>query len=105
MAERITGRSVHPTAVQGGNSHTVIGGTLVQFLGYIEQAYRGFMPQHRSGGTLGELHICTMNDVDRRSMHLARDQLHQHNCYLLRQSLQDFARFVDTNVPNNLPPL
>jgi len=104
-AGRITGMSIHPTAVQGGTSYTVIGGTLVvqfrsgdsaldlQFLGYVEQAYAGFTPQHRSGGTLNELHIYTMNNVGGISMYLARLQLHRDDCYLLRQSVQDFARF------------
>lgn len=111
-AGRITGTSVHPVTVQGGTSYAVIGWTLVfqfrsgdpaldlQFLGCVEQAYAGFMPQHRSGGTLGKLHAYKMKNVSRISMYLARDQLHRHDCYLLRQTAQDYARSVDTNVPD-----
>lgn len=114
-AERITGTSVHPTALQGGTSFTVIGGTLVvqfrpgesaldlQLLQCVEQAYAGFVPQHRSGGKLGELHIYTMDDVGGISMYLARDQLHQHDCHLLRQTLQDYARFVDVLILDTCP--
>lgn len=61
------------------------------------------MPQHRSGGTLGKLHTCKMNNVSGISMYLARDQLHRHDCYLLRQTAQDYARSVDTNVPDTYP--
>lgn len=108
-AARITGTSVHPTTVQGGTSYTVIGGPLVvqfrcdnsaldlQLLECVEQACGGFTPQHKSGGTLGKLHIYTMTDVGGISMYLARDQLHQDDCYLLRQTLQDYAKSVDTN--------
>ncbi|KAK7686443.1 hypothetical protein QCA50_010667 [Cerrena zonata] len=104
-AERITGVSVHPTPVQGGGSYTVIGGTLVvqfrsgedaldlQFLGYIEQAYAGFVPERRSNGTLGKLHVYTMNDMGGISMYLARERLFRDDCHLLRQTLQDYARF------------
>ncbi|KAI9822089.1 MAG: hypothetical protein M1826_000549 [Phylliscum demangeonii] len=115
-AGRITGTSVHPATVQGGASYTVVGGSLVvqfrhaaldlQFLACVEQAYAGFMPQHRSGGTLGKLHIYTMNNVGGISMYLARDQLHRHDCYLLRQTLQDYARFFASawhHTPEGMP--
>lgn len=53
--------------------------------------------------TLVKLHIYTMNNVGGISMYLARDQLHRHDCYLLRQTVQDYARSVDTSVPDTYP--
>lgn len=106
-AERITGTSVHPTALQGGSSYTVAGGTVIvqfrapdsaldlQLIECFEQAYAGFTPHHSDSGKLGELHIYTMNNINGISMYLAREQLQRDDCYLMRQTLDDYARFVD----------
>ncbi|KAJ4864703.1 hypothetical protein T069G_01233 [Trichoderma breve] len=86
-AERITGEPVKPTAVQGGCSYTVItesGSLVIQFrssdsaldLGFlqdIEQAYKGFVPHHESVG-----------------------KLHANDCFLLKRTLKDYARFFSS---------
>ncbi|KAL6795522.1 hypothetical protein J3E68DRAFT_404522 [Trichoderma sp. SZMC 28012] len=109
-AVRITGESVHPTAVQGGCSYTVVtesGSLVVQFrhsdsaldldfLQDIEQAYKGFVPHHESVGKVGELHVYRMNNVGGVAMYLARDQLHANDCLLLKKTLQDYARFFSS---------
>ncbi|KAF5017336.1 hypothetical protein F66182_10745 [Fusarium sp. NRRL 66182] len=119
-AERITGGSVQPAPVQGGASYTVLAddGTLVvQFragrsaldldlVGYIKQTYGSFVPRHDIAGRLGELHVYTMDNVGGVAMYLARERLHQHNCYLLRQTVQDFASFFASawhNTPSSMP--
>ncbi len=111
-AEQCIGGSVHPAPVQGATSYTVVadddaaGGFVVQFraddfaldLGFlarVEQAYRPFMPHHQHIGIKGGLHLYTIDNVGGKAMYLAADQLHWNNCYLLRQTLQDFARSVD----------
>ncbi|KAF3072516.1 hypothetical protein CFAM422_005394 [Trichoderma lentiforme] len=118
-AVRITGESVHPTAVQGGCSYTVVteGGSLVvqfrrsdsaldlDFLQDIEQAYKGFVPHHESVGKIGKVHIYRMNNVGGVAMYLARDQLHANGCLLLRKTLQDYARFFSSawwNTPQTM---
>lgn len=107
-AQRIAGGSIQPTPVQGGGSYTVLAddGTLVvQFragrspldldlLGYVKETYGGFVPRTETAGRLGELHVYTMNNVGGVAMYLAREQLHQNNCCLLRQTVRDFARSV-----------
>ena len=111
-AERILSRRVRPAPVQGSTSYTVVpiddGGEYVvqyrasdssldlDFLRYIEQTYGRFVPHHWDSGKLDKLHIYTMDNVGGVSVYLALDQLHGDHCYLLRQTLQDFARFVDT---------
>jgi len=109
-AKRITGTSVRSTALQGGTSYTVVGGAVIvqfraadyaldlQLLECAEQAYVGYTPDHESVGKLGELHIYTMNDISGVSMYLARVQLKQNDCYLMQQTLQDYARFGDTSI-------
>ncbi|KAK2746847.1 hypothetical protein FQN57_002889 [Myotisia sp. PD_48] len=106
-AERITGvSSIRPTAVQGGNSYTVIAGTKVvqfretvqdlQLLKCCEEVYAGFTPQYESAGKLGNAHIYVMNDVGGISMYLARGQLPENNCELLQKTLQEYARLVNS---------
>ncbi|KAK2597378.1 hypothetical protein QQS21_006002 [Conoideocrella luteorostrata] len=107
VAERITGGSIHPAPVQGLSSYTVLssnGAFVVQFraalsplnldrLKYIQQTYGRFVPRHGISGRLKELHVYTMYNVGGIPMYIARDQLHQHHGHLLRQTVQDFARF------------
>jgi hypothetical protein len=114
-AERITGGSIQPAPVQGGASYTVLandGVLVVQFrtgrsaldldlFGYIKRTYGSFVPRHEITGRLGELHVYTMYNVGGVAMYLARDRLHQHNCYLLHQTVQDFAMSVDANAPRS----
>lgn len=103
-AERITGESPKPTLVQGASSYTVISGNYaIQFragsspldlelLSYIQKAYAGFVPKTSDSGKLGELHIYKMEIVGGVSLYLARDSLRENDCFLLRQTLRDFAR-------------
>ena len=109
-AARITNGLVHPSAVQGGTSYTVVSTTttgmiVVQFrradsafdlelLGYAQEAYANFMPRHEMAGNFDKLLVYTMNDVGGISMYLARDKLFKNNFSLLRETVKDFARFV-----------
>ncbi|KAI1180364.1 hypothetical protein F4777DRAFT_529966 [Nemania sp. FL0916] len=117
-AERITGASASPSAVQGGTSYTVVAGeSVVQFradrsaldlqlLGCVEQAYAGFVPHHLHSGQEGNLHIYTMNNIGGISMYLARDQLRRDNCRLLQRTLEDYAKFFASawhNTPEETP--
>lgn len=52
------------------------------------------MPWHRSAGSLRELHIYSMPNVKGVSVYLARSSLYKIDCFLLRQTLTDFARYV-----------
>lgn len=104
-AQRLTGSSVSPTPSQGGSSYTVeSGGLVVQFrppnsrldidmLQMIESAYHGFVPRHEEQGQFGDLHVYTMNNMGGTCMYLARDDLLRNDCYLLRFTLDDYARF------------
>ena len=112
-AEQITGTSVYTTSLQGGDSYTVVSSDEtcvvqfragysaldIDFLGCIEQAYDGFTPRHQFVSNLGELHVYTMGNVGGVSMYLARDKLNENNFSLLKYTVKDFARYVDTNVP------
>jgi hypothetical protein len=71
-------------------------------VGYIKQIYGNFVPRHEISGRLGELHVYKMDNVGGIAMYLAREQLLQHNCRLLRQTVQDFAMSVDANVSSPL---
>lgn len=111
-AERIAGEPGHPATVQGGTSYTFVTETFaIQFrkacaildldlLKHVEQAYAGFTPHHASAGKLGNVYVYKMNNVSGISMYLARSQLHAHGCYLLQQTLRDYARCVDTLIPS-----
>jgi len=115
-AIRITGTSVHTTALQGGQSYTVLNSDetrVVQFragyaaldmgfLGHIEQAYVRFTPHHEPIGKLGQLHVYTMLNVGGVSMYLAREALNRNNFSLRKYTVQDFARYVDPSVPHAL---
>jgi hypothetical protein len=104
-AERIAGGSIQPAPVQGGASYTVLandGALVVQFragrsaldldlLGHVQRTYGSFVPRHEMAGRLGDLHVYTMDNVGGVATYLARERLHQHDCYLLRQTVQDFA--------------
>ncbi|KAK6520034.1 hypothetical protein TWF506_000325 [Arthrobotrys conoides] len=118
MAETITGYSVIPTNVQGGNSYTLdVGEFVIQsrdasspldigFLGYVEQVYTGLMPHHESLGKLGHLHVYQMRKVYGVSMYLARNQLHSDNYHPLRKTLRDYAKFFASawyNTPIEMP--
>ncbi len=105
FAEEITGELPTATPLQGGSSYTlVVGGEFVvqfraengaldlEFLHHVETAYEGFMPCHTDLGKLGNLHVYKMSIVGGVSMYLARSSLYADECYLLRQTLTDFAR-------------
>ncbi|ATY62491.1 kinase-like domain [Cordyceps militaris] len=108
-AEKIAGQSVTATLSQGGSSYTVEGGqVVVQFrlpssdldmdlLKSIEQAYRGFAPQHEYRGRLGQARVYSMNNMGGICMYLARTELQSDNYHLLRVTLDDYARLVDFN--------
>lgn len=94
---------MHPDTVQGGD-------VIVQFrvpvsildmdlTQSIEQAYYGFVPRHEYQGQLGPVHIYTMNNIGGTCMYLARTELQSNNYYLLRFTLDDYARHVEN------PPL
>ncbi|KAK3998380.1 hypothetical protein QBC44DRAFT_363917 [Cladorrhinum sp. PSN332] len=97
--------SVTATPSQGGSSYTVEGGNVVvQFrvphstldmdlLQSIEQTYQGFVPHHEYQGQLGQLSVYTMNNIGGACMYLARDELLSNDSYLLRVTLDDYARF------------
>ena len=104
LAERITSQPAMPTPVQGGSSYTVIAGDCViqfrapnatlnlEFLRHIEMAYHGFMPCHSGLGTFRELFVYKMRNVGGVSLYLAGDSLYGNGCFLLRQTVIDFAR-------------
>jgi hypothetical protein len=106
MAKTITGEHPTPTPVQGGSSYTGIAGEYVvqfraenaaldlEFLGHVEKAYYGFMPWHSDSGTLENVHVYTMAKVGGVSMYLARARLYENECYLLRRTLTEFARYL-----------
>ncbi|KAG8739848.1 hypothetical protein FRC10_005043 [Ceratobasidium sp. 414] len=108
MAEGITGERAVPAVVQGGSSYTVIAGDYViqfrvgsatldlEFLGHVEKAYAGFMPWHTDSGNFGGLHVYTMSNVGGVSLYLARQSLHRNDCYLLQQTVTDFARLFSS---------
>ncbi|KAH9922906.1 uncharacterized protein B0H18DRAFT_878915 [Fomitopsis serialis] len=117
-AAKATGKQPTATPVQGGSSYTVVGAELVvqfraenapldlEFLRHVEKAYAGFVPWHTDSGKLGNLHVYMMRNVGGVSMYLARDSLYANNCYLLRQTLLDFARFFASawhNTPMAMP--
>lgn len=105
-AERIIDQPVTSTASQGGTSYTVEGGGLVvQFrvpsspldmnlLQSVEEAYRGFAPQHQYRGKLGQVNVYVMNNMGGACMYLARTELQSSNYYLLRSTIDDYARLV-----------
>lgn len=111
-AQSIAGNSVTPTACQGGTSYTVDAGqVVVQFhaqgshldmilMKSVEQAYRGFTPQHENHGSFGNLRVYTMNNIGGISMYLARNFLQENNYKLLRNTIDCYSRFVDTSEPS-----
>lgn len=111
MAQQLTGRSVTTTPSQGGTSYTVEGGdVVVQFrapyspldmdlLRDIEQAYPSFVPRHSYYGNCGDLFVYTMNNIGGACMYLARTELQNSSCYLLRSTIDDYARFVKPPFP------
>ncbi|KAH6612310.1 hypothetical protein B0J18DRAFT_390492 [Chaetomium sp. MPI-SDFR-AT-0129] len=118
FAERVTEQKSAPTLVQGGSSYTVVAGDFVlqfrapnagldlEFLGYIEQTYQGFMPIHSDLGMFKGLWVYKMRNVGGVSFYLARDSLYANDCLLLRQTIKDFARFFASawhNTPKTLP--
>lgn len=110
-AKSISGNSVTPTACQGGTSYTVDAGQVIvqfrspnspldmSFMNSIEQAYPGFTPRHKDCGSFHNLQVYTMNNVGGLSMYLARGHLQRNNYELLRNTIDSYARFVNTNAP------
>lgn len=110
-AERIIGQPVNTTASQGGTSYTVEGGeVVVQFrvpnstlnmdlLQSVERAYHGFVPHHEYRGKLGQVSVYVMNNIGGICMYLARTELQSNNCYLLRSTIDDYARLVISHSP------
>ncbi|KAI0107870.1 hypothetical protein GGR51DRAFT_515334 [Nemania sp. FL0031] len=116
-AESISGKSVTPTACQGGSSYTVDAGeVVVQFrtpscpldmplMKSIEQAYSGFMPWHKDGGLFHNLHVYTMNNIGGLSMYESRGFLQRNNYELLRNTINCYARFFASayhNTPESM---
>lgn len=115
-AQSILGKSVTPTACQGGTSYTVDAGQVVvqfrdpsspldmSFMSSIEQAYPDFTPRHKDCGSFHNLHVYTMNNIGGISMYVARAHLQRNNYELLRNTIDSYARFVSTaNVPAGFP--
>ncbi len=110
-AQSISGKSVTPTACQGGTSYTVDAGQVIIqfripsssldmiFMNSIEQAYPDFTPRHKDCGLFHNLHVYTMNNIGGLSMYLARAYLQKNNYELLRNTIDSYARFVNTNAP------
>lgn len=108
-AKEISGKSVIPTACQGGTSYTVDAGQVIvqfripsspldmTFMNSIEQAYPDFTPRHKDCGSFHNLHVYTMNNIGGLSMYLARGFLQRNNYELLRNTIDSYARFVNTN--------
>lgn len=106
-ARDIAGRSVIPTACQGGTSYTVdagqdvvqfrVPGSLLDmiFMASIEQAYPGFTPRHKDCGPFHNLGVYTMNNIGGISMYLARTDLQKNDYKLLRNTIDSYARFVN----------
>ncbi|CUA78004.1 Pc22g21300 [Rhizoctonia solani] len=106
-AQLLIGISVHASPVQGGTSYTVVSddNTCViqfradsyaldmDFLQCVEQTYSGFTARHEYVGKLGKLHVYRMNNVGGAAMYLAREQLTANNCFLLLQTVSDYAKF------------
>ncbi|KAH8744665.1 hypothetical protein F5883DRAFT_588973 [Diaporthe sp. PMI_573] len=116
-AQSITGKSVTPTACQGGTSYTVEAGQVVvqfrvpgslldmDFIQNIELAYQGFTPQHEDRGPFGGLRVYTMNNMGGISMYIARAHLQRNNYALLRNTIDDYARFFASaygNTPGSM---
>jgi hypothetical protein len=110
-AKSISGKSVTPTACQGGTSYTVDAGQVIVqfrapsspldmiFMKSIEQAYPDFTPRHKDCGSFHNLHVYTMNNIGGLSMYLARAYLQRNNYELLRNTIDSYARFVRINAP------
>ncbi|KAI1147178.1 hypothetical protein F4825DRAFT_438217 [Nemania diffusa] len=104
-AKEISGKSVIPTACQGGTSYTVDAGQVIvqfripsspldmTFMNSIEQAYPDFTPRHKDCGSFHNLHVYTMNNIGGLSMYLARGFLQRNNYELLRNTIDSYARF------------
>ncbi|KAI0873841.1 hypothetical protein GGS24DRAFT_490463 [Hypoxylon argillaceum] len=104
-AKSISGKSVIPTACQGGTSYTVDAGQVIvqfripsspldmTFMNSIEQAYPDFTPRHKDCGSFHNLHVYTMNNIGGLSMYLARGFLQRNNYELLRNTIDSYARF------------
>ncbi|RPD77903.1 hypothetical protein L226DRAFT_611089 [Lentinus tigrinus ALCF2SS1-7] len=78
----------------------------LEFLHHVEKAYDGYMPWHKDSGKLLNLHVYTMRNVGGVSMYLARASLYAKDCYLLRRTLTDYARFFASpwhNTPKAMP--
>ncbi|KAI0147182.1 hypothetical protein GGR57DRAFT_477354 [Xylariaceae sp. FL1272] len=63
---------------------------------WIEQAYSGFAPRHQCRGVFLNLHIPTMGSMGGVTLYLARAHLQRNNCELMRNTIDDYARFVNT---------
>lgn len=108
LAQEIAGKPVTTTASQGGASYTVEGGEVVvqfrvpsssldmDFIRNIEQAYQSYVPQHEYRGQVGQVSIYVMNNMGGKCMYMARTELQANNYYLLRTTLDDYARFVSS---------
>ncbi|XP_044718707.1 phosphotransferase enzyme family domain-containing protein [Hirsutella rhossiliensis] len=71
----------------------------------VEQAYRGFTPQHEDHGSFGNLHVYTMNNIGGISMYLARTFLQKNNYKLLRNTIDSYARFFASAYHNTPGPM
>jgi len=65
----------------------------------VEQAYRGFAPQHKYRGKLGQVSVYVMNNIRGTCMYLARTELQSNNYYLLQSTIDDYARLVTPSPP------
>ncbi|KAJ8130001.1 hypothetical protein O1611_g3629 [Lasiodiplodia mahajangana] len=116
-AQSISGKPVKPTACQGGSSYTVDAGEIVvqfrspssplamAFIESIEQAYSGFTPRHKDCGPFHNLHVYTMNNVGGLSMYEARGYLQSNDYKLLRNTIDNYARFFASayhNTPKSM---
>jgi len=113
-AEGITGKPVVATTCQGGGSYIVEAGqVIVQFrhqcslldmelMKSVEQAYPDFAPRIEDHGVFHSVHVYSMNNVGGMSMYPARGYLQENNYKLLRNAINSYARFVNTNAFSSL---
>ncbi|KAL9030819.1 MAG: hypothetical protein Q9196_001094 [Gyalolechia fulgens] len=107
-----TGHFVIPTTCQGGTSYTVAAGQEVvqfrvpgsildmNFIKTIEQAYWGFTPQHNDFGTLGQLHIYKMNNIEVTKQQLQTPAKYYKRLRKLRAGLAErFHAQLDALIP------
>ena len=111
LAAKLLGGPVSATPIQGGNSYTVEGKEVpkvVQFrssqldmakLGLVQQVYLEFVPQCVYHGALESLHVYIWNRVPGPAFCRVRQQMFTSDIDVdqrLRQTVQDFARLVNT---------